>query len=68
MHPVEGPDIPELWIVHRGVGDAVVVGGNGVAEGGVGDASERVGAPGAFFGRVETAMGIVPGDAQEDVQ
>lgn len=40
LNPVEVPDIPELWIANRGVGDAVVDRVNGVTEGRVGDASE----------------------------
>ncbi|CAI8922775.1 hypothetical protein EMIT0180MI3_360005 [Priestia megaterium] len=68
LHPVEGPHVPQLRVVHRRVGHAVVGRRNGVAEAGVGNAPEGVGTAGAFFGGVEPAMGIVPGHFQEGIE
>ncbi|MNI35020.1 hypothetical protein D3C73_890310 [compost metagenome] len=68
LHPVEGPHVPQLRIVHRCVGHPVVGGGNRIAKTGVGNATERVGAARAFLGRVEPSVGIVPGDFEEGVE
>lgn len=68
LHPVEGPDIPQVRVVHWRIGDAIVVRRNRVAEAGIGDAAERVGTARAFFGGVEAAVGVVPGNFQELVQ
>ncbi len=68
LHPVEFPDVPDLRIAHRGVGDAVVARVDGIAEDAVGDAPEGVGAAGAFLGGVEVAAGVVPGGAQQGVE
>ncbi|MNZ54200.1 hypothetical protein D3C78_720970 [compost metagenome] len=65
LHPVEFPDVPDLRVVHRRVGHAVVGRVDAVAEHTVGDAPEGVGAAGTFEGRVEAAMGIVPGGAHQ---
>ncbi len=36
LHPVEFPDVPDLRIAHRGVGDAIVARVDGIAEDAVG--------------------------------
>ena len=68
LHPVEGPDVPQLRVVHRCVGDAIIFRGNGIAKAGVGDAAKRIGTPWAFFGGVKATVGVVPGDLEELVQ
>ncbi|MNT41891.1 hypothetical protein D3C72_1782740 [compost metagenome] len=68
LHPFERPHAPQLRIIDRGIGHAVVVGGNRITEAGVGDAPEGVCAPRAFFGRIEPAMGVVPGHLEERIQ
>ena len=68
LHPVEGPDIPQLRVVHRRIGDAIIVWGNSVAKTGVGDAPKGVSAARAFFGGVKAAVGVIPGNLEELVQ
>ncbi len=68
LHPIEGPDVPQLRVIHGRVGDAVVFVGNRVAETGVGDPAEGIGTARAFFRRVEAAVRVVPGDMGEGVQ
>ncbi|MNL02997.1 hypothetical protein D3C87_1235210 [compost metagenome] len=68
LHPVERPHVPQLWVIHGSVGDAIVGGGNGVAEGCIGNSAKRIGASRAFLGGVEAAMRVIPGDFEERVE
>ncbi|MNT03710.1 hypothetical protein D3C72_1382570 [compost metagenome] len=68
LHPFERPHVPQLRIIDRSVGHAIVVGGNRVTEAGVGNAPEGIGAPRAFLGWIEPAMGVVPGHFEECIE
>ena len=68
LHPVECPHVPQVRVIDRRIGDAVVVRGNRVAKTGIGNAAEGVGTAGAFQGGVEAAMGVIPGHGEESVQ
>ena len=68
LYPVECPHVPQVRVIHRCIGHAVVVGGNRIAEAGIGDAPKSIGTARAFQGWIEAAVGIVPGHTQESVQ
>src|SRR5690606_31694919 len=68
LYPVEFPDVPHLRVADRGVGHPVVALVDGVAEHAVGDAAEGVGTAEAFLGRVEAAMPVVVGGAEQAVE
>ena len=68
LHPVKRPHVPQLRVVHRRVGHAIVGGGNRVAECRVGNSPERIGTAWAFLSWVKAAVSVVPGDFQKGVQ
>ena len=59
LHPVELPDVPQVRVADRRVADLVVSRGQVIAERGVADAAERIGAPEALVHRVQLAQRIV---------
>lgn len=68
LHPVELPDVPEMWVAHRGIGDAVVAVVKVVAKYGVGDTAECIGTTKAFLGRVKATMPVVECSRQQAVE
>ena len=59
LHPVEFPDVPQVGITHRRGGVLVILRNQVIAEHGIGDAAERIGAAETFAHRIELAQRVV---------
>nr|WP_206606002.1 hypothetical protein [Steroidobacter cummioxidans] len=64
LHPIEFPDVPQIGIADRRVAHLVIARREVIAERGIADAAQRVGAAEALMHRVELAQRIVLAAAQ----